>query len=94
MANGACNIEFSPFYGQEWPLKPGSILHPFVRAGTKTPGRPFTCLSVTSTRLELCGPGADGSLSLWHVVVIVVSDNDTRADALGLCRASCGLLRL
>ena len=35
-----------------------------------------TCLSVTSTRLELCGPGADRSLSLWHAVVIVRPDVD------------------
>ena len=53
-----------------------------------------TCLSVTSTRLELCGPGADRSPALWHVVVIVGPDVDTRAHALGRCRASCGFLRL
>ena len=53
-----------------------------------------TYLSVTSTCLELCGPGADRSLSLWHVVVIVGPDDDMRAHALGRCRASCGLLRL
>ena len=38
-----------------------------------------TYLSVTSTCLELCGPGADRSLSLWLVVVIVGPDDDTRA---------------
>ena len=52
------------------------------------------CSSVTSTRLVLCGPGADRSLSLWHAVVIVGPDVDTRAHALGRCRARCGLLRL
>ena len=41
-------------------------------------------MSVTSTCLELCGPGADRSLSLWHVVVIVGPDDDIRAHALGL----------
>ena len=53
-----------------------------------------TCLSVTGTHLELCGPGADRSPALWHVVAIVGPDVDTRAHALGQCRAGCGLLRL
>ena len=33
-ASGTCNVKFSPFYGQQWPLKHSSILRPFVLAVT------------------------------------------------------------
>ena len=53
-----------------------------------------TCVSALHTCLELCRPVADSCRVIWYAHVIVGADDDTRAHALGRCRAGCGLLRL
>ena len=63
-----------------------------TRVNETCPGRTqCTCLSATGTRLELCGPGADVCRVIWHAVVIVGPDVDTRAHALASRPVSGGL---